>query len=351
MREPEEETEVIFPMDPALSNSTQCQPHRLHNALPCLLGIVYISGFFLNGLGLWVFGCHVKKWNASMVLQFNLALTDVLITPVAPFIVLYSLTDHWPYGQFLCQLKVGLLSAHMYGSICFLTLISIHRYLTVVQGASKSRCADKSFVKKLCLVVWVVLLLQGLPFFVILETSEVHNSTKCLSIHQSGMAVLYFSYNVVVLIVGLIVPFTVCLVCYSWLSTYISRLNARSLKSRAMKAKSVQVIAVCLLIFTGCYVPVHVARTIGVTVKLFYPAHCELLHRTEVSYYVTFTISSMNCCLDPLLYCFASKRFREAFQSYITSVRCLFPGSRCLKPLRKAEPTGSTNIGKSAEII
>ncbi|XP_066568559.1 P2Y purinoceptor 3-like [Amia ocellicauda] len=331
-------------------NTTQCHSATIHFILPCLMGIFYAVGFLLNSLSLWVFGSHVKNWNCGTVLQFNLALTDIVLTPMVPFMVLYLQQDDWPYGQFLCQLKACLLSIQMYGSICFLTLISIHRYMTVVHRASKPCFADKSFIKRLCLGVWVGLLLQGLPFFVILKTSEIDNSTKCLSIHQSDMSVIYFSYNVAILLFGLIVPFSMCVVCYSCLSVFMSKVKICSLKGQMMKAKSTQVITVCLLIFTICYIPVHVTRTIGVTIKLFFPFHCGLLERTEVMYYISFTLSSINCCLDPLLYCFASKHFRESFQSFLTAARCPSPGSHCLKLLRNYDPNISVNTAESVQM-
>ncbi|XP_028664998.1 lysophosphatidic acid receptor 6-like [Erpetoichthys calabaricus] len=330
---------------------TQCQPQKLNVVLPSLLAIFFIVGFILNCLSLWIFWFQIKKWNSGMVLQFNLAVADAIITPAAPFIVLYSLSDDWVYGQFLCQMKVYLLSVHMYGSISFLTVISIHRYMTVVHGTKNPRFADVDFVKKLCLFVWVFLILQGLPFFGILKTSYINNSTKCLSIHQNGMAELYFVYNVTVLIVGLMVPFCVCFICYSLLSSFISKINTCNVKGEVMKAKSTQMIAVSLFIFTICYIPIHITRTMGVTVKLFFPSHCTLLEKTEIAYYITYTLSGANCCLDPILYCFASKKFKTSFNSYFSNLKVSCPG--CDSMLRKKDelPTPSFNMTDSSQVI
>ncbi|KAI1900574.1 hypothetical protein AGOR_G00051320 [Albula goreensis] len=300
---------------PPMFNATICPSQRLPPALPWFMVVFYLGGFLLNSLSLWLFSSRTVKWNSSAVLQFNLALNDVLVTPAAPLIVLYSLWDHWPFGLFLCQLKVFLLSVHVYGGICFLTLISIHRCSTVARhpGLTQSRMADTCFVRRLCTAVWVGLLLQGLPFFGLLDTwKDENNSTKCLSFHQPNMVSLFFTYNLIVLVLGVLVPFGVFATCYTWLGMFLSRVRVRRVRGRGVRVHAARVITACMFIFTLCYVPLHVTRTVGVTVTLFYPSRCRLLSAIEVAYYISFTLSSANCCLDPLLYCFSSRSFRKS---------------------------------------
>ncbi|KAJ8285654.1 hypothetical protein GJAV_G00029420 [Gymnothorax javanicus] len=305
-----------------MSNDTVCPSQKLHISLPWLMAAFYLGGFLLNSLSLCLFGSRAMKWNSGVVLQFNLAISDMLVTPAAPFIVLYSLWDDWPFGVFLCQLKVFLLSVHVYGGICFLTLISIHRCSTVARhrGPTQSRMANPHYVRRLCVAVWVGLLLQGLPFFGLLDTwiDETDNTTKCLNFHQPNMAELFFAYNLAVLVVGVLVPFCIFGACYAWLGIFLSRVKARGAD---VKARAARVIAACMFIFALCYVPLHVTRTVGVTVALFHRTRCQLLNRAENWYYASFTISAANCCLDPLLYCFSSRRFREALRETLGRVR------------------------------
>ncbi|XP_061115445.1 P2Y purinoceptor 2-like [Conger conger] len=305
-----------------MSNSTVCPPQKLHPSLPWLMVVFYLGGFLLNGLSLFLFRSRAMKWNSGVVLQFNLAISDMLVTPAAPLIVLYSLWDDWPFGVFLCQLKVFLLSVHVYGGICFLTLISIHRCSTVARhrGTSQSRMANPQYVQRLCVAVWVGLLLQGLPFFGLLDTwvDGMDNTTKCLNFHQPNMRELFFAYNLAVLVVGVLLPFCIFGACYAWLGIFLSRVKAQGAD---MKGRAARVIAACMFIFTLCYVPLHVTRTVGVTVALFHPSQCAMLSRAEDWYYASFTVSAANCCLDPLLYCFSSRRFRQALGEMLPDVR------------------------------
>nr|XP_033817607.1 lysophosphatidic acid receptor 6-like [Geotrypetes seraphini] len=304
-------------------NDTGCEPQTLHIFIPSFLSFVFFCGFVLNCLSLYIFWFRIKQWNSTMMLQFNLAIADAIITPAAPLIIIYSLTDDWTFGTFLCQVKVFSLSAHMYGSIYFLTLISLHRYFTVVHNVRRTVFTRNSFIKKVCLVVWGCLFCQGLPFFFILKTTEIHGTTKCLSFHQTDMAVLYFLWNWVIIFTGLFIPFGITITCYTLLIRYILKINPMNSVSKVMKSKSIQTISISLVIFIICYVPVHITRTMGVTVKLFFPLYCGLLERVEVAYYITWMLSGTNCCLDPILYCFGSEKFKYAFTNSFNFLPCL----------------------------
>ncbi|XP_075042201.1 P2Y purinoceptor 4-like [Mixophyes fleayi] len=304
-------------------NYTGCEPQTINVFIPIFLSFIYFFGFIFNCISLWIFWFRVKHWNSTVVLQFNLAISDAIITPAAPLIIIYFASDHWTFGTFFCQFKVFLLSTHEYGSIYFLTLISIHRYFTVAHNVKRTAWTKKPFITKISLAVWGCLCLQGIPFFFVLKTSEVHGVTKCLSIHQTEQTVLFFVWNWVILFSGLLIPFSITLVCYSLLSRYILKVNPMNTLSKVMVSKSIQTIFVSLIIFIICYIPVHITRTIGVTITLFFPALCSLLERVEVVYYITWVLSGTNCCLDPILYCFGSDRFKYTFTSW-----CSFLHSR-----------------------
>ncbi|KAI4793445.1 hypothetical protein KUCAC02_032721 [Chaenocephalus aceratus] len=57
----------------------------------------------------------------------------------------FAMGSHWPFGRFLCQVKIALLSSHFYGGTIFLTLICIHRYAAVVHFNRGSCMKQKGF--------------------------------------------------------------------------------------------------------------------------------------------------------------------------------------------------------------
>lgn len=182
----------------------------------------------------------------------------------------------------------------------------------VVRYKSKSLWKKKTFLRKLCLFFWIVLFVQGLPFFFVLKTSVIDGSERCLNIHQSELSSVYIVYNMVVVVFSFLLPFAVSLTCGALLGAAIAKAAKRSSRGKKMKNRSLQMITVSLVIFAICFGPLHICRTIGVIVK-YYNISCQLLHQVEVAYYISWVFTMANTCLDPLIYVFANDKFKKSF--------------------------------------
>ncbi|XP_060927961.1 P2Y purinoceptor 2 [Limanda limanda] len=298
------------------NNSGSCKEESQHMSLIVLLCLVFFLGFLLNAFSLWVFWFRMPRWTCGTTLQFHLALSDAIATPVTPMMAVYFVMgNEWPFGRFLCQVNIALLSSHFYGSIIFLTLISIHRYTAVVHFSKSSCMKRKPFVKKLCAGVWFVMLIQALVYAFVLHSSKENGSKQCLSIHQKNLTNTYFVINFVLFICGFLLPFGVSVVCYTLLADSLTRLNISTAQGLKIKVKSKRMIGMCLVIFGLCFLPLNVIRTVGVVLKKNYPLNCHLLLQIEKAYYACWILAGVNSCLDPLLYCFGSQNFRDIFKS------------------------------------
>ncbi|MBN3299456.1 P2RY2 protein, partial [Amia calva] len=316
-------------MNSSVRNDSAAEPCMVEPQSPVLsvfLCLVFLGGLLLNCFSLWLFWFRVHHWTPGIILQFHLALSDALMTPSAPFMVFYlSLGSHWPFGQFLCQMKVFLLSTHLDGSIFFLTLISMQRYVTVVLYNQRSRLKNRAFVCKLCCGVWLLLLLKGLMFFLMFKTSQAEsrehgqNHTLCLSVFQMELMESYI-IGFVLLVPCFLLPFGVSLACYSLLACSVSKVNSSTPKGRSVKAKSLRMITICVVIFTLCFIPLEVSRTLGVVFQKVFRDRCSLLQSVETAYYVSWILAGANCCLDPLIYCYGSRKFTKAFRSSMRKI-------------------------------
>ncbi|KAM4578106.1 P2Y purinoceptor 2-like [Fundulus diaphanus] len=301
------------------NSSSLCHGENQHVALTFFLCLVFFVGFVLNIFSLWVFWCRFPCWTSGTNLQFHLALSDAIATPVTPMMAVYfALGNDWPFGPFLCQVKIVLLMTHFYGSTIFLTLISIHRYASVVHYNRSCCIKQKAFVRKLCACVWVLLVIQALIYAILLPPSKERGNGQCLSIYQKGLTDSYFIINFILFIFGFLLPFSVSATCYGLLANKLTNLNSSTPKGLKVKQKSQRMIGVCLLIFGVCFLPLNVLRTLGVVFKKFYPLKCRALQQIETAYYSSWVLAGVNSCLDPVLYCFGSQNFRDAFQSFRT---------------------------------
>ncbi|XP_060762706.1 P2Y purinoceptor 1-like [Neoarius graeffei] len=306
-----------------MSNDKTCTVEEAQDiSLTVFICLVYTTGFLLNVFSLWVFIFRMTKWNAGTVLQFNLAISDALAFPAAPLLAAYFVNESkWEFGSFLCNLKIALISIHIYGSILFLTLISIHRYVVVVHFKRSLRMKRKAFVKKLCFGVWCFLLVCAIIFGILLSDTKVDECKQCFSIHQTRLVSKYFIINFVLVVFGFLVPFTVAVVCYSCLTRTVTQVNSKSLHSQSVKTKSLRTIGICLVIFGFSFFPLNVTRTVAVVLKKYCSECSQLFTQVETAYYSSYVLAGVNCCLDPIIYFFGSHSFNKSFRRSVTIKR------------------------------
>uniref|UniRef100_A0A8C6TEQ1 G-protein coupled receptors family 1 profile domain-containing protein n=1 Tax=Neogobius melanostomus TaxID=47308 RepID=A0A8C6TEQ1_9GOBI len=274
----------------ASSSVPHCLRHSLsHVSITVLMCLVFFVGFLLNVFSLWVFCCRLSSWSAGTVLQFNLALSDALATPVTPLMAVYfAMGNEWTYGQLLCQAKIALLSSHFYGSTIFLTLISVHRYTAVVRFNRSCKMKNKSFIKRVCAGVWLLLLAQSLVYALMLPSTKEGGTRQCFNFSQKKLTHIYFAINFVLFTVGFLFPLSISATCYFCLANTLT-----------LKLKSQRMIRI----------------TIGVVLIKYYPQWCSMLQSFQTAYYASWIFAGVNGCLDPLLYCFGSQSFMVAFGS------------------------------------
>ncbi|XP_073696162.1 lysophosphatidic acid receptor 6-like [Garra rufa] len=303
----------------SMSNTTSgdtsmfCPINPQHISISLLICLTFLVGLLLNIFSLWVFTCKTPEWTSSTVFQVHLAVSDVIICPMGPFMAVYYHTANWIFGKALCRLKIALMTFHIDSSILFLTLISVHRYVVVVRYNQDSYMNRKDFVQKLCFGVWLLVLVKGTVLATILDTSTVDNYTLCLSFQQRQYTDFFFLVNFTVLIPGLLLAFIVSAICYSLLVRSMSRLDISHDSGQAIKNKSCKMVAVCLAIFVVCFTPMSVVRSVGLVVKKFFPLECSLFLKLETAYYVSWVLAGANCCLDPIIYCFSCQKFMKTF--------------------------------------
>ncbi|XP_030214490.1 P2Y purinoceptor 4 [Gadus morhua] len=292
------------------SDAGPCQVLPQGLSLSVLLCVVFLLGSLLNGASLWVFCFRTPEWSTGTLLQFHLTLSNILAMPLVPMMATnLALGSHWPYGRFLCQAMIALLSSHFYGSTVFLMLISVHRYTLVVHFNKDACMKRKPFVRRLCAGMWSLLLIQAIVLAVVLPSSLEEKEEHCLSIHHVKLSVSLLYITLLLFTLGFLLPFSVSLGCYWCLANTLARLQNQSARGRANRYKSQRKIAACLVTFAVCFLPLHVTRTMGVVLKTFYPSDCPGLLRAETGYYVSWVLTGVNCCLDPILYGFGSHNF------------------------------------------
>lgn len=79
--------------------------------------------------------------------------------------------------------------------------------------------------------------------------------------------------------------------------------------SRARRTRAVRLLVAVLVVFTLCFTPFHVRQ-----VLVFFRVKVRGAGQV-LAYHITVTLSSLNSCLDPVVYCFVTDSFRRAWRS------------------------------------
>lgn len=279
--------------------------------LPTVYIIVFITGLVGNSLAIWMFVCHMRPWSSISVYMFNLALADFCYVLSLPFLIFYyfNKTD-WIFGDVLCRFQRFIFHVNLYGSILFLTCISVHRYTGVVHPLkSLGRLKKKSAVITSALV-WLVVVVAISPILYYSRTGQKNNATTCYDTTTVDELSGYFIYSMVLTVFGFCVPFIIIFCCYGMI---VKVLIYNDMNNAPLRQKSIHLVIIVLVVFAISYLPFHVMKNLNMRARLYFqtPDMCEFNNRVYATYQVTRGLASLNSCVDPILYFLAGDTFRR----------------------------------------
>ncbi|KAM8839977.1 G-protein coupled receptor 20 [Spinachia spinachia] len=292
----------------------------------CLMLVV---GVVLNSLALYIFCGASTHSSPSVVYTINLAVADLLVALSLPArIALYH-----SGGSCVACSYVHTFSyfVNMYCSILFLTSICVDRYLAVVHASGTlHRCRTTGTARCVSATVWFIAVVVTYsfqvrtsplantsqwiqntldvlgPFSRSLQTTALELSSSCVLLP----ALFYLTILEFLLPLLAVVGFTLRVACF-----LTSSPGLMPQQSRARRARAVRLLATVLVVFTICFTPFHVRQ---VVVYFWVNARGEGLgHGTGdvLAYHITVTLSSLNSCLDPVVYCFVTDSFKRVWRT------------------------------------
>uniref|UniRef100_A0A8C4Q2F2 Cysteinyl leukotriene receptor 3 n=1 Tax=Eptatretus burgeri TaxID=7764 RepID=A0A8C4Q2F2_EPTBU len=256
-----------------------------------IFSLVFVIGLIGNLIALFVFVYLTPQRTALTVFLTNLAMSDLCFVLLLPLRIYYYTIKNWPFGDIFCRITYCIFYVNMYSSIFFLMGISIFRYLAIVHPIRSRNFSTPHRAIISCVVIWLFVILVSSPFLQLGE-HQVGNATRCFEPHEKNFETMKI-LNDLALIVGLFVPFMIIIFCY------ISIINVlqRRKKNVVLRQRTLRMIAITLVVFGLCFIPYHIQRTLYIYISSYHPTDCEL----------RLTI------LDPFIYFFLSKNFRNLF--------------------------------------
>ncbi|XP_075067309.1 G-protein coupled receptor 20 [Mixophyes fleayi] len=267
--------------------------HRFYGLWVALLVIntlIFLVGIILNSLAIYVFCFRTKAKTTSVIYTINLVVTDLLVGLSLPTrIIMYYNVKACSHCAFVHSFTYFV---NMYCSILFLTCICVDRYMAIVQAEASRKWRNPNYAKCICILIWIFAVVVT---FTILTTTINH--PQCCLFQLFTLTI--FEYFVPLIII------TFYTLRIMWALSRSTLMN----QSRERRMKAVQLLITVLTIFTVCFTPIHVSQVV----------FCANLSMSRdvilIVYHVTVTLSSLNSCMDPIVYCFVTNNFQSTMRS------------------------------------
>ncbi|KAM9354179.1 platelet-activating factor receptor-like isoform 1-T2 [Pholidichthys leucotaenia] len=308
---------------------------------PVVYGIIFILGVFANVYILFVLHRlrQAKAMGEIRIYMTNLTIADLLFVSALPFwIGYYSRGGNWVYGDFMCRLTGSFFFINTYSTILFLGAISVNRYWAVTRplDAASSDCRRRGII--VCVVIWAFTLSMSIPYLIFPGTNvDSKNMTRCFEGYQDKtdnkkrtLVITHFFIIGLFFIVFFLVVVCNSLIARALLSQHPPQSSTRSTKSnsskgpRGVKRRALQMLWAVVGVFVLCFLPHHVIQGPWVLSVLQIEegfGHVDwgqnTLQALNDAHQVTLVLMALNCLSDPIVYYFATGKFRKFVMAHI----------------------------------
>uniref|UniRef100_A0A8C3AYR3 Zgc:194202 n=1 Tax=Cyclopterus lumpus TaxID=8103 RepID=A0A8C3AYR3_CYCLU len=228
----------------------------------------------------------------SQILMLNLAVSDLLCLLTLPLWI-YTLLYSWTFGLVTCKLLAYLVYCSLYGSLLTVTVLSVQRYLQVVQ---LQKWFDRKGKKRMLVLLWLIAMILSIPSLVVRQLTPDQHWTTCqprFSSPAQRMAVLLSES-----LPGFV---SITVVIFSYISLQ-RKVNQAAFFNNP---KTTRLVTSIIVTFFVLWMPYHITNMLGVAAISL---HNDILLKFCMdSWSIVGALVFVNSFLNPLLYAFSSR--------------------------------------------
>ncbi|KAM4651228.1 chemerin-like receptor 1 [Discoglossus pictus] len=303
-------------------------PTELENTLRLLSIVIYSIAFLFgtvgNGLVIWIAGFRMKR-TVNTVWFLNLAIADFIFTFFLPLSITYTaLGFHWPFGTLLCKFNSTLAFLNLFASVFLLTAISADRCISVVRPVWSQNHRTPRLASIIALFIWLAALCLCSPYLAFRDTvrDSYNNVTHCYNNYAFSndfedyevVSVRSMRHQIMIsvrFLWGFLLPFGLILVFYSLMALKLRRSHL------AWSSRPFRVMAAVVAVFFLCWFPYHVLSVLEVVMHHW--DNDGLNTAVLIGSPLATSLAFFNSCLNPFLYVFLGRDFKESLRKSIFS--------------------------------
>ncbi|XP_043989986.1 chemokine XC receptor 1-like [Gambusia affinis] len=263
---------------------------------------------------------NIKSITNTLIL--NLAVSDLFFTLGLPFWAYYYMYG-WTLGEPACQVVNFIFYVGFYSSGLFLILMTIHRYIAVINPLSSIVSTTGPSGILTSFIIWVVSILAASPVFIYIKVKDDSSSQtfkKYCGYEDSFSSKLgIYEQNALFVLTAYVFLF-----CYSQIMYRLLRPTARRRRN-----KTVKLIFILMVVFFFGWGPYNVviflrSLAYGNPPTAFddseIKAACEKHINMEYAFYITRLLAFSHCCLNPVFYVFAGVKFKTHLKKLLLNL-------------------------------
>ncbi|XP_013003300.1 fMet-Leu-Phe receptor [Cavia porcellus] len=276
--------------------------------------VTFVLGMLGNGLVIWVAGFRMKR-TVTTLCYLNLAFADFSFTATLPFLAIrQAWGGAWPLGWFLCKFIFTIVDINLFGSVFLIALIALDRCICVRHPVWAQNHRTVSLAKKVIVVVWICALLLTLQVIIRVTTVTVapgkvacafdfspwttdpQERLKVAVAIQTVRGILRF-------VIGFSLPMSTVAICYGLIA------NKMYKQGLLQSSRPLRVLSFVVIAFLLCWCPFQVVALMAtINIREVLTGMREDL---KIAAIATSSLAYFNSCLNPMLYVFMGRDFRE----------------------------------------
>ncbi|XP_047387716.1 chemokine XC receptor 1 [Sciurus carolinensis] len=269
--------------------------------LYCLVLFLSLVG---NSLVLWVLVKYENLESLTNIFILNLCLSDLMFSWLLP---VWILAHHrgWVLGDFLCKFLSMIFSISLYSSIFFLTIMTIHRYLSVVNPLSTLGVYTLRCRVLVVTAVWAASILSSIPDAIFHKVI----SSECDYFELQGFLGSVYQHNIFFL-----VSMGIILFC----NVQILRTLFRSRSKQ--RHRTVRLIFTIVVAYFLSWAPYNLILFLQTLLKTGVIQSCKVVLQLDFAMLICKNLAFSHCCFNPVLYVFVGVKFRKHLKNLLREV-------------------------------
>lgn len=267
---------------------------------------VYIFSFLIglpaNLLAICTFFKKLgDKPSPNDVLLFNLTASDLLFLIFLPFKMYEAAVGmKWYLPQTLCSISSYVFFTTIYTSSLLLMAIAVDRYLGLAFPFKYRQRRRPVYATAGSVLIWLISASHCSIVFITVHMPQPNGTAQknvCYENFTEAQKKILLSVRLELFVLLYAVPLVVCVFCYI---NCIHILYTRPHIAKEKKQRAIGMALCTLSIFLLCFLPYNTSHLVGYS-----------SNKSPEWRYYTLLLSTLNTCLDPIVFYFSSSTFRD----------------------------------------